>query len=97
MSDYIKREDAERLLRYYFLSALTEDERVDELNRVPSADVVEVVRCKDCKHWLPHTQCGFDEDNNEYHDYCGCHMPLDDFEAEYWDANDYCNYGEKKE
>ena len=42
MSDYIKREDAERLLRYDFLSALTEDERVDELNRVPSADVVEV-------------------------------------------------------
>lgn len=42
MSEYIKREDAERLLRYSFLSALTEDERVDEINRVPSADVVEV-------------------------------------------------------
>lgn len=40
MNDYIKREDAERLLRYDFLSALTEDERVDELNRIPSADVV---------------------------------------------------------
>lgn len=47
MTDYIKREDAERLLRYDFLSALTEDERVDELNRVPSADVVEIglIRC----------------------------------------------------
>lgn len=42
MDDYIKRKDAERLLRYDFLSALTEDERVDELNRIPSADVVEV-------------------------------------------------------
>ena len=46
MNDYIKREDAERLLRYYFLSALTEDERVDELNRIPSADVIKVVRCR---------------------------------------------------
>ena len=52
MSDYIKREDAEQLLRYYFLSALTEDERVDELNKIPSADVVEVRHGR----WVDRTQ-----------------------------------------
>ena len=70
--DYIKREDAERLLRYYFLSALTEDERVDELNRVPSADVVEVVRCKDCKFWDSDCiWCDLWGNTQEYYDgYC---------------------------
>ena len=24
----------------------------DEINKVPTADVVEVVRCKDCNHWI---------------------------------------------
>lgn len=62
-SDYIKREDAERLLRYDFLSALTEDERVDELNRIPSADVVEVVRCKNCE-W--NNGCRMLDDDNGY-------------------------------
>lgn len=80
MSDYIKREDAERLLRYYFLSALTEDERVDELNRIPSADVVEVVRCKDCNNadyaGCPKGRC-----------YCMEH-------GTYFNSDDYCSYGE---
>ena len=71
MSDYIKREDAERLLRYYFLSALTEDERVDELNRIPSADVVEVVRCKDCIHnGLFDTDCPLRTWVKGINDYC---------------------------
>ncbi len=83
MSDYIKREDAERLLRYYFLSALTEDERVDELNRIPSADVFEVVHAYD-KDIYPSlfecSNCGWSCDdtyggepcnrNGDTYDYC---------------------------
>lgn len=56
----------------------------------------ELVRCKDCIHWFPHTQCGFDEDNDEYHDYCGLLIPDDDYYAYRRKANDYCSYGEHK-
>ena len=86
MSDYIKREDAERLLRYDFLSALTEDERVDELNRIPSADVVEVVRCKDCKH---HEDFLSDDGDKVL---CWVH-DVDIVMAK----NGYCSYGEEQE
>ena len=82
MSDYIKKEDAERLLRYDFLSALTEDERVDELNRIPSADVVEVVRCKDCKWAEVHKK-----DNGVFCEYNECGF----------EKNDYCSYGKRKD
>ena len=74
MSEYIKREDAEKLMRYDFFSALNEDERVAELDRIPSADVVEVVRCKDCMYndrgW-----CGSQEYGTRHvedNDYCSC-------------------------
>ncbi len=31
----------------------------DDIDDVPTADVVEVVRCKDCKHWHSNTEfCG---------------------------------------
>lgn len=63
----------------------------------PPADVVEVVRCKGCKYWLPHTQCGSDEDNDEYHNYCNYHMPDDEWYAGYWEADDYCSYGERED
>ena len=62
----------------------------------PTIDAVEVVRCKDCKHWFPHTQCGFDEDNDEYHDYCGLLIPYDDYYAYTRKPDDYCSYGERR-
>lgn len=45
MSDYIKREDAIKTLEGWKISG----EMI--LATVPPADVVEVVRCKDCKYW----------------------------------------------
>lgn len=59
-------------------------------------DWVKVVRCKDCKYWLPHTKCGVDKDNNEYHNYCKYHM-IDELYPEFWEAEDFCSYGERKE
>ena len=89
MNDYIKREDAERLLRYYFLSALTEDERVDELNRIPSADVIKVVRCKECKYLKPFTsQYGAGQ-------YCEC--PCSFGGQGIKKPDDYCSYGERRD
>lgn len=63
----------------------------------PTIDAVEVVRCRDCIHWVPHTQCGFDEDNDEYHDYCGLLIPDDDYYAFRRKSDDYCSYGERRE
>lgn len=55
------------------------EQRLDEL---PTADVVEVVRCKDCKNL-------YADDTGKLH-WCDCHrmfVGLDDF----------CNYGERKD
>lgn len=72
-------------------------EHISAIKALPSADAVEVVRCKDCIHWFPHTQCGFDEDNDEYHDYCGLLIPDDDYYAFRRKPDDYCSYGERRE
>ena len=66
------------------------------INDAQTIDAVEVVRCKDCIHWFPHTQCGFDEDNDEYHDYCGLLTPDDDYYAFRRKSDDYCSYGERR-
>ena len=60
-------------------------------------DIVSVIRCKDCKHWLPHEQFGFDEDNGEYHNYCGILVPDDHYYAFTREADDYCSRSERKE
>ena len=60
-------------------------------------DCDEVIRCKDCKHWLPHSQFGFDEDNEEYHDYCGRLVPDDDYYAFTRNADDFCSRAEREE
>ena len=57
MTDYIKREDAQDIIARKLSDYITDEERwileyVDgEIGDIPSADVVEVVRCKDCKHY----------------------------------------------
>mgnify|MGYP007022124212 CR=1 FL=1 len=64
MSDYIKREDAVRAV----VDAKTgKDKTIDgtrqvtdclrRIKAIPSADVVEVVRCKDCKYYEPDGVC----------------------------------------
>jgi hypothetical protein len=60
-----------------------------EIELAPTADVVEVVRCKDCKFWgIPHAN---DIEKSHYccRDNMWC-MPLRF-------ANDYCSYGERRE
>lgn len=46
-SDLIYREDAKDFVRHAYHKGLNPVEYLDE---VPTADVVEVVRCKNCKH-----------------------------------------------
>jgi hypothetical protein len=72
----------------YNHGALTES-FIRFVERQPAADVVEPVRCKDCKFWgIPNNN---DTDKSHYccRDNMWC-MPLRF-------ANDYCSYGERKD
>ena len=59
------------------------------LAKLPKVDAVEVVRCKDCKHWKcidglnPHWECQI---------FCGLH----DY-GYLTGADDFCSYGERKD
>ena len=90
MDDYIKREDAverikadcdrfdhipKRVVKFFTLG----------MESVPSADVVEVVRCKECKEYIPWMPDGT-HICMRLGNYYGNTKP-----------NDYCSYGERKE
>lgn len=66
------------------------------LNMLPAADVAEVVRCKDCKHWDKET--GWCTEHSSFIDERGvfCH-PWESANWKMFYDNDYCSYGERKE
>ena len=71
---------------------------LDAVTEAPTVDAEPVIRCKDCKHWLPHAQFGFDEANNEYHNYCELLVPEDDdYYAFTREADEFCSRAERKE
>ena len=59
VTDYISREAAYKTLTEYYHHSSGVQHTVlrEALNRVPTADVVEVVRCKDCRYF----HNGYDE------------------------------------
>ena len=89
MSDYIKREDAQRALVQTLKDAEIDTTSNEQdwycqglmdagfaIDAIPSADVVEVVRCKDCKWW----------DGND----CKAR------DIDVVDVDDFCSYGERR-
>lgn len=64
----------------------------ENCNNYISADVVEVVRCKDCKHWKDTSL----DTVTEYH-WGECRKPLGDYRYCETAENDYCSYGERSE
>lgn len=54
-------------------------------HRISAVDAVEVVRCKDCRHWSNYT--------------LSCDMLLSGGSTEHvnWYENDFCSYGERRE
>ncbi len=108
MSDYIKREDAYREIMECFKNSEMPEEWENGMHTagmivlqdVPSADVVEAVRCKDCKYWdmdtLKHQLNDFREwDEAE----CECLAERDEYNEvdHYVESDDYCSYGERKD
>lgn len=57
------------------------------VNEQPTADVVEVVRCKDCKYCNEYQKFNFER-------YLGCNTNGEIYEVE---PNHFCSCGEKKE
>lgn len=85
MNDYIKREDVEQIFTKWChqeqISVMFCDVIMRRLQQLPSADVVEVVRCKDCKYRKKVLNCSYGECM-----YSAC-MVTD---------NDFCSNGEVK-
>jgi len=55
------------------------------LDRIPTADVVEVVRCKDCVYWDGMGCKG------------RCEAPENGLIRDYTNDDDFCSYGERKQ
>ena len=92
MSDYVKREDAIRALcdavdNKRFGEWLYTDEFCKVINNMPSADVVEVVRCKDCKYWS--------DANTRYNQPCNRDV-LSEYQ-QWTNADHYCSFAERRE
>ena len=64
----------------YWYDLMGIDDCIDKI--IPTADVVEVVRCKDCEYWDDHERCDF------WSSIMSPHYP---------EKNDYCSYGERAE
>ena len=77
---YIKREDAINALAIsQDFSGINAEKLNNLLFAIPSADVVEVVRCRDCKYQKP----------NKYNDRLHCRAHYRSV-----CDNDYCSYGQ---
>lgn len=104
--DYIRREDARRMVvqldKYAWKSPVSDERRVTVdvdlvkfgLDRIPAADVAEVVRCKDCKYsTLP----------SEFTQRYGklgtltCHNRYAPCNRRNVGGDDFCSYGERRE
>lgn len=94
MSRYIDAELAKETIREYLkteapmprICKKVMDIAIGAVDLTPTADVVEVVRCKDCKH------CKKDSHWKEL--YC---LKMSDDEHTHWlDKDFYCGYGERR-
>ena len=99
MSDYIRREDAICLIKHYldnppknhsqlFIDGMEDAyyRMLSNLNNFPSADVVQVVRCKDCKHYY------FADNRIPQEQRYVCEI-----NGEIWKPDSFCSYGEREE
>ena len=69
-------------------------EFMEKVGNIQGADVVEVVRCKDCVWWNEDDSAGWDLGNNV----CACtYFSNEDRYTVYTEPNDYCSKGQRKE
>ena len=94
--EYIEREAALRAIGYMSIEPSKEPDIIEltlltaqkVLKKIPAADVVEVVRCKDCKHY------SYEQSIHRYE--CNIFNGAYEFIGYPTKPNDFCSYGERK-
>ena len=85
MAEYIEREALLKEVASRIVWTLSYHAIYEAIQEAPAADVVEVVRCKDCKYWDDRGYC----DHEHWED------------AEGWaktaDHDDFCSYGRRND
>ena len=108
MTEYIEREALEVALNHRLNFLMAEngeydhytsgfDEAVTRVENFPAADVVEVVRCRECKYWGD--EAGeLQRSDGVLFARCKVHNYLLDGRHTGWcpTENDFCSYGERK-
>lgn len=92
--EYIERQTLLHKIRW----ASSAEEAVMSVRRIPAADVVEVVRCRECKYWGD--EAGeLQRSDGVLFARCKVHNYLLDGRHTGWcpTENDFCSYGERKE
>ena len=72
-------------LKLVFAACEIKQDFADMISNATTIDAVEVVRCKDCKHWHKDTV------------FCDYMSYGEASERVNWYADDFCSYGERKE
>ena len=101
MADYIKRSDAEKaLLDQCYCTGYGGLTKIDiqyVMEKIPSADVQPVVRCKDCKH-RPIVEGDYISEPGEiYSDYTCPYLCDDCWYNRMPEDSWFCNHGERKD
>jgi hypothetical protein len=95
LTAYIKEKHCDKCEQKHRCFYCTVDDALMLLEEADDADVVEVVRCKDCRSW---EEVGVDPVTSYRFGYCQ-HYQWQDVEG--WEketnGNDFCSYGERKE
>ena len=86
MDEYIKKETAYRAIMGERPEAREPSWFAELVLEIPAADVVEVVRCRDCRHW--NSETGFCNLNS--------HFPMDGLDWDMFNDDDFCSLGERR-
>lgn len=86
MDEYIKKETAYRAIMGERPEAREPSWFAEMILDIPAVDAVEVVRCKDCRHW------------NEETGFCNLHshFSMDGLDWDVFNDDDFCSLGERK-
>ena len=85
-ADKMMNEDKSHTTFPYNLDYCDDSDLEEWVNSQPTADVVEVVRCKNCAYWDAGSGCTTGR----------CESPRNGLFYEYTDGFDFCSYGERK-
>ena len=86
MDEYIKKETAYRAIMGERPEAREPSWFAELVLEIPAADVVEVVRCRDCRHW--NSETGFCNLNS--------HFSMDGLDWDVFNDDDFCSLGERR-